>query len=59
MINTQSMTAKEVDIYCDLLPIAYKIYLNKTGLVCGAEAERIRDELWHSTAKIICEDWKE
>lgn len=46
IINIQDMTAQELEIYCDLLPIAYKIYKNKTGLVCGTDVEKLRDEIY-------------
>ena len=38
---------RELDLYNDLLPLAYNIYKSKTnGMVCGSEAEKIRDKMF-------------
>ena len=37
----------DLEVYCDLLPLAYKIYLEKSdGMVCGSEAEKTRDKMF-------------
>ena len=37
----------ELNLYCNLLSVAYKLYEDMTnGMVCGSEAENIRDMMY-------------
>ena len=37
----------ELNLYCNLLSVAYELYKDKTdGMVCGSEAENIRDRMY-------------
>lgn len=37
----------ELNLYCNLLSVAYELYKDKTdGMVCGSEAENIRDMMY-------------
>ena len=46
MIDASKLTPAEFELYLGLLPLAYQIYKNKTGLVCGACAENLRDQMF-------------
>lgn len=56
MNNVNSMTKSELDLYCGLLPFAYKIELERTGLVCGTVAESLRDRMYASMKPILNEN---
>jgi hypothetical protein len=46
----------ELNLYCNLLPLAYKVYLEQSGgFVCGSKAEEIRDKMFIAikTANIL------
>ncbi|NMB69826.1 hypothetical protein GYA27_01310 [candidate division WWE3 bacterium] len=49
-VNINAMTKAELDLYCGLLKYAYQIQIEQTGLVCGADAERLRDEMFYAIA---------
>lgn len=49
-INVHAMTKAELELYCGLLKYAYQIQEEMTGLVCGADAERLRDEMFCAIA---------
>ena len=37
----------EMNLYCDLLKIAYNVYKTQNnGIVCGAAAEEMRDKMF-------------
>lgn len=37
----------ELNLYCDLLPLAYAVYKEQSGgFVCGSKAEEIRDRMY-------------
>ena len=39
----KNMSKTELNLYCNLLSVAYELYKDKTnGLVCGSEAEKLR-----------------
>lgn len=39
----------ELNLYCDLLPLAYAVYKEQSdGLVCGSKAEEIRDKIYQA-----------
>lgn len=42
----QSLTPAELDLYCGLLPLSYKLEREQTGLVCGTTAEAKRDRMF-------------
>lgn len=47
LLRNEIENDRELDLYCDLLPLAYDFYKNKTnGTVCGSEAEKIRDKMF-------------
>jgi hypothetical protein len=48
----QTMTPAQVGLYCSLLRPAYQYLLAQTGLVCGADAEALRDQ-WYSAIKEV------
>ena len=42
----------ELNLYCNLLSVAYELYKDKTnGMVCGSEAENIRDMMYKAIKK--------
>jgi len=51
MTTINNLTRAELDIYIGLLPLAYKLQLERTGLVCGADAEELRDKMFRAIAK--------
>jgi hypothetical protein len=53
MNNKNIKTPAELDLYCGLLEYAYKIYQEKTGLVCGVECEALRDKMFLAIKEII------
>ena len=51
----------ELNLYCNLLSVAYELYKDKTnGMVCGSEAENIRDKMYKviKEAGIIDTKWR-
>ena len=51
----------ELNLYCNLLRVAYELYKDKTnGMVCGSEAENIRDKMYKAIkeARIIDTKWR-
>ena len=37
----------ELNLYCNLLSVAYELYKDKTdGMICGTETENIRDMMY-------------
>jgi hypothetical protein len=39
----------ELNIYCELLSLAYKVYKEQSGgFVCGSKAEEIRDKMYQA-----------
>ena len=53
-VDVVTMTQTELNLYCNLLPVAYKLYKDKNnGLVCGTEAEKLRDKMF-AVIKEIC-----
>ena len=51
----------ELNLYCNLLSVAYELYKDKTnGMVCGSEAENIRDKMYKAIkeAGIIDTKWR-
>ena len=51
----------ELNLYCNLLSVAYELYKDKTnGMVCGSEAENIRDNMYKAIKKagIIDTKWQ-
>ena len=44
---------QNIDDYCDLLPISYKMLEHATGLVCGSIAENFRDDLYIEAVKLV------
>ena len=51
----------ELNLYCNLLSVAYELYKDKTnGMVCGSEAENIRDKMYKAIKKagIIDTKWR-
>lgn len=53
MENINKLTDAELNIYAELLPLAYDLQLERTGLVCGTKAEKLRDEMFQAIRKII------
>lgn len=47
------MTQAELDLYCGLLPFAYAIETERTGLVCAAEAEYLRDKMYKAMQTVL------
>jgi hypothetical protein len=45
-IDVNAMTRAEFALYLDLLPHAYALEQEQTGLVCGATAEALRDGMY-------------
>lgn len=46
MNTIQTMTPAELELYCGLLKHAYALQLEQTGLVCGVDAEALRDKMY-------------
>ena len=42
----KNMSTAEFELYLGLLKYAYEIQLERTGLVCGTEAEALRDKMY-------------
>ena len=43
----KNMSKTELNLYCNLLSVAYELYKDKTnGWVCGSEAEKLRDKMF-------------
>ena len=39
----------ELNLYCELLPLAYTVYKEQSGgFVCGSKAEEIRDKMYQA-----------
>ena len=53
MENINKLTEAELKIYSELLPLAYDLQIERTGLVCGTKAENLRDEMFHEIRKVI------
>ena len=49
----ENMTTAEFNLYCDLLHHAYKLYQEKTGLVCGSDCESLRDKMFLAIKTIL------
>ena len=56
MDSVNNMTKAELDLYCGLLPFAYKIEQERTGLVCGTVAESLRDRMYASMQPLLNEN---
>jgi len=54
-----NMTPAEFDLYLELLKHAYKIEEERTGLVCAAIAEDLRDRMYDAMQTVLREDLKE
>jgi len=52
-MKIDQMTDTELNMYIGLLPLAYKFQREKTGLVCGIEAEEMRDQMFNAIRKVI------
>ena len=53
MKNIEELTNAEMEIYCWLLPFAYKLLIEQTGLVCGTKSEELRDKMFKAIMKVI------
>ncbi len=51
MKNVNKMTRAEFNLYCGLLQYAYNFQTEQTGLVCGSEAEAMRDKMYKAIIK--------
>jgi len=51
-----NLTKAEFKLYLELLPLAYDLQIEKTGLVCGTKAEELRDKMFHAITKEISFD---
>lgn len=57
--SLKNMSKAEFDLYCGLLKFAYKIEEERTGLVCAAIAEDLRDRMYDAMQTVLREDLKE
>lgn len=49
MVMSKFNNDMEFNLYLELLPLAYKIYLEQSGgFVCGSKAEEIRDRMFQA-----------
>ncbi len=47
LLRSEIANDRELDLYSDLLSLAYNFYKSKTnGMVCGSEAEKMRDKMF-------------
>lgn len=47
LLRSEIENDMEFDLYSELLPLAYNFYKSKTnGMVCGSEAEKMRDKMF-------------
>lgn len=40
------MNSQDLETYCGLLKTAYNLQYILTGMVCGKQAEQLRDVIW-------------
>ena len=54
MSKYEEFTQFEVEVYCDLLPIAYKITKQaNNGFVRATDAEELRDEMYSAIRELF------